>query len=65
MVTALFLEVIAFALPGMTQSSLQMSVWRYLDTPSRVTLTMGETANKVFITHQNGTAEEKAFSRTQ
>lgn len=55
-------EVIAFALLGMTQSSLQMSVWRYLDAP--ISHTMEETADKVFITHQNGIAEEKAFTRT-
>lgn len=62
--SALFLGVIAFALLGMTQSALQMSVWRCLDTPSRVTLIVAETANKVFVTHQKGIAEEKVFTKT-
>lgn len=32
---------------------------RYLDTPTRVTLTMQETANNGFITHSNGISEAK------
>lgn len=43
----------------LAQSSLEMIMLRYMDAPTRDTLTLQERANSGFVTHSNGISEAK------